>query len=113
MPSELIPVILGSVLLISIAYVIKVLSENRTRRELLQTSATSEVAQKLFLENRPPDYETALKWGMLVFAVGLAFAVIGVSDLGPGDAMSYALLLLFGGGSLIVYYRIKKPAATS
>lgn len=109
MPGELVPIILGSVFFISVAYAIKVISDNRARKELLQTHATAEVAQKLFLENRAPDYETALKWGMVVFAVGLAFAVIGVSDLGPGDAMSYALLLLFGGGSMIIYNRIRKP----
>ena len=110
MPGELVPIIVGSVFLISIAYVIKALSDNRTRRELIQHDSTSEIAQKLFLENRPPDYDTAFKYGLLTFSLGLAFAVIAVSDLGPGDAMSFGLLLLFGGGSLMIYYKLKKPA---
>lgn len=109
MPGELVPIVLGSVFLISVAYVIKVVSDNRTRRTLIQQQASSDVIEKLFLEHRPADYESALRQGLLAFGLGLAFAVIAAGQLGPSDAMSYGLLLMFGAGGSLLYYWMKKP----
>lgn len=110
MPSELVPIVIGVTLIVSTAYVIKVLSDNRTRRKFLNDQVSTEAIQKLFLEQAVPDYEAAFKYGLVTFGLGLAFTLIALTNLGPGDAMSYALLLLLGGGGLLVYYWLRHRA---
>ncbi|XOV89768.1 MAG: DUF6249 domain-containing protein [Pseudomonadota bacterium] len=108
MPAEITPIVMGIAFLLAVVYIVRTLSNNRTRREIAKTSADSEAIQKLLLENAVPDYEKAFRNGLLVFALGLAFTVVALADYGPGDAMTYALLLLFAGGSQLLYYWLRK-----
>ncbi len=111
MPAEITPIVMGIAFLLAIVYVAKTLSDNRTRREIAKTSADSEAIQKLLLENAVPDYEKAFRNGLLVVSLGLAFTVIALAGYGPGDAMTYALLLLFSGSSQLIYYWLRKQNA--
>jgi hypothetical protein len=105
MPPELLPVIIFPSLFAAIAYVVKVVSDNRTRRQLIASGASQDVIDALFLQPRAPDYEIAKRNGYVGLGVGIAFCIIAVAGFGPGDAISYGLLALGFGAALVIYYR--------
>ncbi len=110
MPPELLPVVIFPALFAAIAYAIKVVSDNRTRRALIAHGASQETIAALFLENRAPDYELARRNGYVALAIGIAFCLIALIGLGPGDALSYGLLALAVGAALVIYYRLRTRA---
>ena len=106
MAEELIPIIIVPALFYCIAYISRVISDNRIRREFLQNNASSEIIQKLFIDNRDADTSGNLKWGLVSVAIGLALAVIQVTNLRDHDPLTYGLIFIFGGGGLLLSYVI-------
>ena len=105
MPPELLPIVIFPSLFAAVAYIVKVISDNKTRRQLLCSGASQEVVDALFLKTPAPDYEIARRNGYVGIGVGLAFCIIWLAKLGPGDAISYGLLAIGFGAALIIYYR--------
>ena len=104
MPPELIPIIVVPAMIFCIAYITRVISDNRVRRELMNNNASSDIIQKLFLENRSSDTTGNLKWGIVSIAIGLALACIKVTNLGENDPLTYGIVFLFGGSGLLLFY---------
>ncbi len=104
MPGELIPIILVTSFLYCIAYITRVISDNRIRRELINANATEEIVQKLFIEKREDITGDNLKWGIVLVSLGLSLTVIQVTDLSEYDPVTYGLVLIFGGVGLLAYH---------
>lgn len=109
MSPELLPIIVFPALFAAVAYSIKVVSDNRTRRQLIAAGCTKESIDALFART-PTDYERARRNGYVALGIGLAFMIIGLAKLGASDPLSYALLGLSSGAALILYAR-SQPAA--
>ncbi len=92
------------VLFIVIGYVIKVLSDNRVRRILIEKGEISENTKYLFADKFAYAVPSSLKWGMVLIAVGLAFVISQIFPFMDDDASLMALLFIFGGGALVAYY---------
>lgn len=107
MAEELIPIVVVSVFFWCIAFVTRTLSDNRVKRELINMKAEPEVIEQLTLRKPPADHESSLKWGLVIAALGVAFATIHVLRLDGDEAMTYALLFMFGGGALLAHYVLK------
>jgi hypothetical protein len=104
MPDELIPIMVIPAMLFCIAYITRVISDNRIRRELMNNNASSEIIQKLFLENRNTDTTGNLKWGIVSIGIGLALTCIQVTNLGEDDPLTYGIVFIFGGVGLLLFY---------
>jgi hypothetical protein len=107
---EMLPLI---VMLVIIPIIVKQLSENKMRRQLIEKGLVDEKIKYLFLD-KPKDYvSSSLKWGMVLIAVGLA---VFVGQMAPPDLVqeiTIGAMLIFGGLALVLYYiiaskRIKK-----
>ena len=103
----LIPIIVVPALFYSIAYITRVISDNRIRRTLVENNATEEIIQKLFLENRDEAVSGNLKWGMVLILLGAALGVIQFTSLSEDDPLTYGVVLIFGGAGLLMYYAIQ------
>lgn len=94
----------------SLVFVIKTLSDNRMRRYLVQQGQVNENLQYLYQDRLAYSVPTALKWGMVLLAIGLA---VMVGEIVGGFAhldehVFFALMFIFGGGALIAYYFIAR-----
>lgn len=107
MPEELIPIIIVPFFLGTIAFIIKVLSDNRVKRELINMRADKETIDYLMLQAPAQNKETSLKWGMVAVALGLSFAAIALFGLDGEQPMTYAVVFIFGGAGLLGYYLLK------
>ena len=107
MSGNLIPIIIIPAFFLCIGYVTRVISDNRIRRELINNNVPADLIQKLFLENRAESISANLKWGIVMFAIGLALAVIQASHLSEGEPLTYGVVFMFGGGGLLLYYVIR------
>ena len=57
--------------------------------------------------------EANLKWGILSVLIGVAFAVIHVLNLDADEAMTYAVMFIFGGGGLLIFYALKQDKSAT
>ena len=107
MDGILVPLIIIPAFFICIAYITRVISDNRIRRELVNNQATEEIIEKLFLANRVEAIGSNLKWGIVLVALGLALALIQMTGLDGDEPLTYGLIFLFSGVGLLIYYAIK------
>ena len=105
--AEMIPIVVVSVFFGCIAYVTRVLSDNRVKRELVNAGADKETIDFLLLQAPVDRNEASLKWGIVGVALGAALAIIHVMGLDGDEPMTYALLFIFGGGGLLGHYALK------
>lgn len=91
------------------AAVIKIITDNRTRQKLIEKGMVDERTKYLFTSSTPQSLN-ALKWGMVLVAVGLALAVVNMFPLAFEGPASVGLMLLFAGIALLVYYFVAKKS---
>jgi hypothetical protein len=100
---EMLPLI---AMLLVVPVVIKLLSENKTRRKLIEKGLVDENIKYLF-PDKPKDYvSSSLKWGMVLIAMGLA---VFVGQMAPRDLVeevTIGCMLILGGLALVLYYII-------
>lgn len=106
-PGELIPIVIIPGLFILIAFITKILSDNRIRRELINSNADTSTIENLFLRSRSENPDGSLKWGIVSVAIGLSLVLIELIDLSGDQAMTYGIVFIFGGAGLLCFYAIK------
>ena len=83
----------------------KILAENRTKRKLLE-ARVSEATVRALYSPRDPDAWGALRWGMVLAGVGVAFVLIHLGGFSASDPIGYGLIFLCAGGGLLGYHLI-------
>jgi uncharacterized membrane protein YbaN (DUF454 family) len=111
-PEQLIPI----VLFIVIYFAIKVISDNRVKRILIEKGKLDENAKILFREHELVGVSSTMKWGLVLLGLGLA-VLIG-EMLYFKEEFLVGLMLVFAGLALLIYYliaqkKIKKMEANS
>lgn len=100
---EMLPLI---AMFLVVPVIIKLLSENKTRRKLIEKGLVDENIKYLF-PDRPKDYvSSSLKWGMVLIAMGMA---VFAGQMAPRDLVeevTIGCMLIFGGLALVLYYII-------
>lgn len=89
--------------LLIFVYVIKVISDNRVRRMAIEKGAVAENMQNLFARATSVPGLSAIKWGMLLIAVGIA-SIIGIIH----ERSFVPALFFLTGAALLSYYPIEK-----
>jgi len=100
----LIPIIATIAMFGSIAYITKVLSDNRVKRELISMKADRETIDYLLLQAPAPTTDSSLKWGMVIVAIGAGLGLIHLLGLDGEDPMTWAIVFIFGGAGLLGHY---------
>ncbi|MBN2413743.1 hypothetical protein JXQ31_18835 [candidate division KSB1 bacterium] len=102
------------ILFIVIGWIIKVLSDNHTKNLLIEKEMVNESVKFLYTDRMEKYVPSSLKWGMVLIAVGLAIFLGKILTEVPGimmrthdeEAIIFALMFIFGGLALIIYYSI-------
>ena len=105
MEDTIVPVALFLSMTVAIIAIVRVVSEGRTRRRLIETGASPELA-RVVASGSATDHgvHASLQWGLVTGAVGIAFVVIQYVPFRPDEPISYGILLLFASAGLIGYH---------
>ena len=112
MADELIPITLFVGMYWMIAYMTRVPSDNRVRRELINVNADAATIEHLFLKAKDENPGTSLKWGIVAVAIGGALVAIHLLGLSAEDPLTYGAIFLAGGSALLVHYALIRSTDT-
>jgi hypothetical protein len=94
-----------------VAYIVKLISDNRLRRKVLNSPASEEMAEALLKQQwSAPRTRSALKWGLVFVSLGVGVLFVQVFAIGFESPLAYAILLLATGAALLGYYAIERDA---
>jgi hypothetical protein len=102
-------ILLPITLIVGIVYAIKVVVEARSRRQLLLAAdGSGEVARALLRDQERQRRLSSLRWGIVMVALAIGFAVIqwlGWDEVGPG---SVAVLAAATGAGNLVFFAVSR-----
>ena len=92
-----------------VAYIAKLIGDTRVRRKALESHANADVADAI-LNDRwgTPNTQSALKWGLVIVALGAGILLVDLFRIGFESPLAYAVLLLATGTALLGYYLIER-----
>ena len=95
--------------LLSVTFILvgitKVLSDGRTRRQLIQAGASAELARAIVTAPKDdPGLYGALRWGILMGAVGLALILIQFLPYRSDEPIVLGVILVFAAAGFLAYY---------
>jgi hypothetical protein len=91
--------------------IVKSFIENRTRQKLIDKGIVDDKAKLLFEATRESPQRNALKWGMVLIAIGIALALANVFPYLFDGPAGVGLMFLFAGAAFIVYHFVAKAQA--
>jgi Na+/H+ antiporter NhaD/arsenite permease-like protein len=86
----------------------KVLSDNWTKRKLIEARVSDDVIRTLFRKESDPEVFASLKWGIVLVSLGLGLIVSQHLHTGFDEPLAWGVVLLFGGGGLLAYYAVAR-----
>lgn len=92
----------------AIAYSIKAVVDARVRRQLVQSNVSQELVRSIVEGDEARRRHASLRWGIVLVALGLGFAMIeslGWTEVTPGGV---AVLLVFTGLGNLGYYLLAR-----
>lgn len=89
---------------IAFAYTIKVLSDNRLRRLLIEKGQVNESVKYLFVGPSDKNVPSSLKWGMVLIGIGVAVLIGQVVPNHMMEEVTVGGMFLLAGLGLVVYY---------
>jgi len=111
---EMVPMVVVAIIFGSLVAVIKILSDNRIRKNLIESGQVDEKAKYLYLkgEKSIPDPLATVKWGMVMIGIGIALLIGQFIDqfvmYGDAEGITIGLMFLFAGIAFLIYYNMKK-----
>jgi hypothetical protein len=97
-----------------IAYIAKVIVDTRIRRKVLEARVSADVADAILNRNwKEPSTLSALKWGLVIVALGAGLLLVDLFGIDFESPLAYALLLLSTGTALLGYYLIERDGDAS
>ena len=82
----------------------KVISDNWTRRKLIEARGSEDVIRALFRKESDPEMFAALKWGIVLASLGLGLIVTQYLPAGFEEPLAWGVVMVFGGAGLLLYY---------
>lgn len=97
---ELIPI----TLFIVFGYIIKVISENRTRRTAIEKGLVDENLKYLYYDKLEMHLPNSLKWGIVLVALGVGLLIVRVVPSYHSNELAFGVMFLSAGVGLIIFY---------
>ena len=107
---ELVPVVVPLGFFALVAYIAKLIRDTRVRRKTLESPLSEEQIEKLLDQGggSKPSTQAALKWGLVVLALGAGLLFVDLLAISFESPVAYAVLLLATGIALLGYYLIEQ-----
>jgi hypothetical protein len=98
----------------SAIYVIKLVSDNRIRRRIIESGQLDEKIKFLNFEAEKTDpvFFSSVKWGLVLIALGLGLLMGQFFPYRFNEEMTFAFMFLFAGIAFIIYYFLAKKRAS-
>ncbi|HUF30175.1 MAG TPA: DUF6249 domain-containing protein [Gemmatimonadaceae bacterium] len=97
---------------VTVAYIfvgiVRAVSDGRTRRKLIETGASPELAAALVSAPARGEPDPTLRWGIVIGALGLGFIVLQLLPFPEDDPIMIGLLLVFLSAGLLLSYAITR-----
>lgn len=91
-----------------VAYIAKLIRDTRIRRKALESPLSKEEAEAFVRGGEAePSTRAALKWGLVVLALGAGLLFVDLLMISFESPLAYAVLLLATGIALLGYYLIE------
>jgi hypothetical protein len=91
---------------LAVVMAIKVIVDSRLRRRLAETNPSEELMKQLMAADESARRLSALKWGLVLTLVGIAFGIIDGINLGSDSPGAWGILLAAAGIGLLAYHAI-------
>ena len=91
---------------ICIVMAIKIIVETRLRARLAETNASEDLIKSMLVADEQSRRLSALKWGLLLTLIGLAFGLISAMKLDSQDPGTWGLLIAAAGVGMLAYHGI-------
>lgn len=102
--NDIVPIVMFLSIAAIIIGVTRIISDGKTRRLIVQSGASPEVAAAIAGAQRDPGLFGALRWGLLVGALGISLIIIQFIPFRPEDPISVGILLVGAAAGLLAYY---------
>lgn len=98
-----------------VAYIAKLIRDTRVRRKALESPLSEEKIEELLSKGgwTEPSTRSALKWGLIVLALGAGLLFVDLLTISFESPLAYAVLLLATGIALLGYYLIEQVDETT
>ena len=91
---------------ICIVMAIKIIVETRLRARLVETNASEDLIKSMLVADEQSRRLSALKWGLVLTLIGLAFGLISAMKLDSQDPGTWGLLIAAAGVGMLAYHGI-------
>lgn len=103
--NDIVPIVMFLSIAAMVIGVTRIISDGKTRRLMVQAGISPEAAAAIAAGGpRDPGLFGALRWGLLVGAVGISLIVIQFIPFRPEDPISVGILLVGAAAGLLAYY---------
>ena len=96
--------------LICTVMAIKDIVEARLRSRMAETNASEDLVKSMLVADEQSRRLSALKWGLVLTLIGLAFGLISAMHLDSQDPGTWGLLIGAAGIGMLVYHAIANRA---
>jgi hypothetical protein len=103
---DMIAILIPIVLAVCIVVAIKIVEEARLRRHLASSGADEATIKAIMSTEGDSQQRSALKWGLVLMVMSLAFVLMWWFDLDAENPLSYALLFAAFGLGLLGFRRV-------
>ena len=93
-------------LFFAIVLAIKVVVDARWRKRLVETNPSEELMKSVMAADELSRRLSALKWGLVLTLIGVAFGVIDGANLSSDSPGAWGILFAASGVGLLVYHAI-------
>jgi len=98
---DIIAILIPIILAFCIVYVIRMLSDNRLRRDLAEMETEWEIVKLMLETDQTNRREATTRWGTLTLSLGLGMVAIHLFKLSAGDTLAYGILFVATGVGLV------------
>ena len=100
-------------LFIVVAYIIKVISDNRVRNRLIEKGEVDKTIKDLFNNNVQQKSLHSMKWGLVLIGIGLALFIGQLFPYDIKEEITIGGMFFLAGVGFLIYYFIVKNMSNS
>lgn len=99
-------VFIPMVAMVCIVVAIKVIVDSRLRRRFAETNASEDLIKSMLQADEQTRRMSALKWGLVLTLIGLAFGLISAAHLDSNNPGTWGLLIGAAGVGMLAFHAL-------
>ena len=106
-------ILIPSVFLFALVAIVKIVSDNKIRRRLIEKELVNENLKYLYAQQADYRLPSSLKWGFVLVGIGLAFIIGLFMPTQLRTDVTVACMFLLAGLGFLLYYMVTKNYVVS